>query len=90
MSDTEATLEPFTRPADEITIVPEDFKFGYLGHSDSEDAISIHVTDERVGSVALVMNAASANHVAQHLAAMVAGIGQLRDEHDRQIGRGDN
>ncbi|KKC04537.1 hypothetical protein [Mycobacterium nebraskense] len=87
---TEATMEPFTRPDDEITIIPKDFKFGYLGHSDSEDAISIHVTDERVGSVALVMNAASAHHVAQHLAAMVAGIDQLREEHDRRIGKGDN
>lgn len=72
------TAEPFTRPPEEITLIPQAFAFAYMGHKEGQDALAVRVADSRVGDVAMMLTVEGAMHVAEHLLAMVADIGKLR------------
>jgi hypothetical protein len=76
------TTEPFTRPPEEITLIPQSFAFAYLGHQDEQQAFALRVTDSKVGEVAVVLTEAGAMHVAEHLLAMIADQDTLRAEWD--------
>jgi hypothetical protein len=83
----EYTTEPFTRPPDEITLIPQSFAYAYLGHRDGQDAYVLRVVDARVGEVGLVLTESGAMHISKHLLAMVADQDALRAEWDAHNGK---
>lgn len=72
--------EPFTRPPEEITIVPKTLDYAYMGHAHGQDAYALRVTDAKVGEVALILSESAAMNISQHLLGMVAEQDTLRAE----------
>ncbi|MCV7380262.1 hypothetical protein BST11_24325 [Mycobacterium alsense] len=61
-----------------MTVIPHRLEYVYAGHQNGVDAIELRATDRAGVTTVLVLSAPAAQHIAAHLAGMLADLDELR------------